>query len=156
MSRRWCRLAARSTDHQRPTDGQTLTAAVMRTRRQDRSITITRTRHRTPQLHAGQTQSYLRPLTTIRMTALWTSKEAHPRATGRRTLIEATSSATRRDRSSIIARTQLQDNEETLSAGESAQLAETATPTYLGHQPHDSTVRDQVDERRIHAHEPSQ
>ena len=156
MRRRGCALNSRLNAHERPTDRQTLTSATTSKRRRDRSTTITRTRHRTPQLHAGQTQSYLRPLTTIRMTALWTSKEAHPRATGRRTLIEATSSATRRDRSSIIARTQLQDNEETLSAGESAQLAETATPTYLGHQPHDSTVRDQVDERRIHAHEPSQ
>ena len=99
MSRRWCRLAARVNDHQRPTDRQTLTAAVTSESRRDRSSPITRTRRRTRQLYAGATQPHLRPLTTSRVTARLTSKEAHPLPTDRRTSTEATSSATRRDRS---------------------------------------------------------
>ena len=99
MSRRGCRLTSRLSAHQRPTDRHTLTAVVTSTRRGDRSSAITLTRRRTWQLHAGPAQPHPRPQTTRRMTARWASKEAHPLPTDRRTSTEATSSATRRDRS---------------------------------------------------------
>ena len=99
MSRRGCWLASRLSDHQRPTDRQTLTAAVTSKRRRDMSSTIARTRRRMRQLHAGPTQLHPRPRTVSCMTARWTSKKAHQRPTDGRTLTEATSSATRRDSS---------------------------------------------------------
>ena len=99
MSRRGWWLTVRSHAHQRPTDRQTLTAAVTSTRRRDRSSAITRTVRWTWQLYAGPTQPHPRPLSTSRMTALWTSKETHPRPTDRRTSTVAASSGTRRDRS---------------------------------------------------------
>jgi hypothetical protein len=116
MCRRGGLLALRLNDHQRPTDRQTLTAAVKSESRRDRSRTMTLTRHRIWQLYAGPTQPHPRPLTTSRMTARWSSKEAHPRPTDRRTLTVSASSATRQDRRSTIARTQCVDNEETQSA----------------------------------------
>ena len=92
-------MTERLNDQQRPTDRQTLTAAVTCDTRRDRSNSITRTVRRTWQLHAGPTQPHPRSLTSSRMTAWWASKEAHPRPTDRRTLTEATTSATRRDSS---------------------------------------------------------
>ena len=85
--------------HHRPSDRQTLTAAVTCKRRQDKCRIITRTRRQTRQLHAGSAQPHPRPLTTSRMTARWATKETNQRPTDRRTSTEATSSATRRDRS---------------------------------------------------------
>ena len=92
-------MTARLNDHERPTDRQTLTAAVTSKRRRDRSSSITRTRRRSWQLYAGPAQPHPRPQTTIRMTEELTSKETHPRPTDRRTLTEAPSRATRRDSS---------------------------------------------------------
>jgi hypothetical protein len=92
-------LTARLNRHQRPTDRQTLTVTVTSERRQDCSSTITLTRRRTRQLYVGPTQREPRPLTTSRMAVQWANKEVHPRPTDRRTSTEATSSATRRDRS---------------------------------------------------------
>ena len=97
MSRRGCRLTSRLSAHQRPTDRQALTAAVTSKRRRERSSTITRTRPRARQLHAGPTKPHPRLLPTSRVTAQWGSKETHPRPTDRRTSTEATSCATSRD-----------------------------------------------------------
>jgi hypothetical protein len=133
-------VAARLSDHQRPADGQTLPAAVASNRRRDRGSITTLTRHRTWQLDAGQTQPHPRPLTTSRTTARWSSKEAHPRPTDRRTSTEAASSTTRRDRSNTLARPQYQENEETQSASSAALWTETAASTPIDHQPHDRTV----------------
>ena len=105
-------MTACLSDHQRPMDRQTLSAAVTIKRRRDRSSNITRTRRRTWQLHAGLTQPHPRLLTTIRMTAWWTSKEVHQRPTDRRTLTDAKSNTVRRDRSSTIPRSRRQDNAE--------------------------------------------
>ena len=133
-------MTARLNDHQRPTDRQTLTAAVTSERRQDCSSTITLTRRWTRQVHSGLTEPHPRPQTTSRMTARWVTKETHPRPTDRRMSTEATSSATRRGGSSALARTQHQDNEEKQSTVAAALWTQTeaSTPIYL--QPHHSTV----------------
>ena len=154
MSRRGCGLTSRLNVHRRPTDGQKLTSEVTSTRRLDRSSTITRTRRRSQQLHAGPTQPHPRPLTTSRMTARRATKEANPRPTDRRTFTEAASSATCRDRSTTIAPTQHQDNEVTQSGAAAGQRTDTAASTSNDRQPHDSTVDGQGEERRIQAHEP--
>ena len=92
-------MMARLSDHVRPTDRQTLTAALTNTTRRDRSSTIALTRRRARQLHAGLTQPHLRPPTTSRMTAQWSRKETHQRPMNRRTSTVAMSSAARQDRS---------------------------------------------------------
>ena len=154
MSRRACLLTARLNDHERPAGKQTLTAAVTSDTRRDGSTTIARTRRRARQLNAGPTQPHPRLLTTSRMTARWTCKEANPRPTDRRTFTEAASSATCRDRSTTIAPTQHQDNEVTQSGAAAGQRTDTAASTSNDRQPHDSTVDGQGEERRIQAHEP--
>ena len=101
---------------------------------------MTRTRRRTWQLHAGLTQPHPRLLTTIRMTARLTRKEAHPRPTDRRASTGVAPSATRRDWGRTTAPRQHQDNDCTQSATAVARWTDVAASTTTFHQPHYSTV----------------
>jgi hypothetical protein len=133
-------LTSRMNDHRRTTDRHTLTAAVKSESRRDKSSTNKRERRRTRQLYAGQTKSHPRPQATSCMTVRWASKETHPLPMDRRSSTEATWRAARRYRSSTIARTRHQDNEETQSTVAAPLWTQTAASTPTGHHPHHSTV----------------